>query len=182
MPINDDKLYEEIGRAWQQYTAWREKIFAGYLSVLAVLAFAFSKDLSIPVRAMVFASAFVVSVVFWILDCRTTELVNLCQAVGEGLADSRGFFAELNQRRFAKETLVSYGRAINVLVASVMGTSVVGLSVYMLRWWRSKDGVSPWWSLFAVVLAIVFYLLLQKAINTRWSGERAAHRAHHQSR
>lgn len=65
MSINDEKLYDELGRVWQQYVLWREKIFAGYLSVLAALGYALSKVEGHPGRAAaVFALADVVSVVF----------------------------------------------------------------------------------------------------------------------
>ena len=133
--IDPNKLYEEIGKAWQYFDSWREKIFAGYLSVLAALAFGLSKSASIHVRAVLFAFGILVSVgVFRTLDFRTTELINLCQAAGDNLAGPKGLHRALSGLRFAttkswKKSWLSYGTAISLLVASVIATSFVGLAM-----------------------------------------------------
>lgn len=176
MPISDESLYAEIGRAWLYFDSWREKIFAGYLSVLAALAFAFTKNASVPIRATVFAFAILVSVVFWILDFRTTELINLCQAAGESLAESKGFYGELNRRRFAKKHRVSFGFAITLLVSGVVATSAVGLLIYMLRWRRGTGDVSIWWSISGVVFACAVLAFLHKYADQRWSEEQKSYR------
>jgi hypothetical protein len=182
MPINDDKLYEEIGRVWQYFVSWREKIFAGYLSVLAALAFAFLKDPSATLRAGVFAFAFVVSAVFWILDSRTTELLSTCQAAGDRLADSRGFYGKLNAERFAEKGDppqhkrrrlwifgLSYGLAINTLVASVSAASLVGC---VAEFWRRKNEVGFWRPTAVGVLAFMIFVILQWLTHTAWSREK----------
>jgi hypothetical protein len=180
--VADDKLYEEIGRVWQYFDSWREKIFAGYLSVLAALAFTFSKNTSAPVRAGVFAFAVVVSAVFWILDSRTTELLSICQAAGDKLADSRGFYARLNSERFAEKgddperryrrlwiSGVSYGLAINTLVASVSAASFVGC--FVESWaWKSEGGI--WMPVVAIVLAFAIFALLQMITYKAWLKEK----------
>jgi hypothetical protein len=176
MPIEDEKLYEEIGRAWLYFDSWREKIFAGYLTVLAALALAFSKDASLYVRTAVFAFSIVVSVVFWILDFRTTELLNLCQAAGEQMAESKGFYGELNQRRFARKNRVSFGFAVSLLVSSVIATGAVGFLFCMVTWWRSADGISMWWLHIAVALCFGVLIFLYDYADKRWSEERNNYR------
>lgn len=174
-PMENDKLYEEIGRNWLHYVSWREKIFAGYLSVLAALAFAFSKESGIPVRTALCGFAVVVSVVFWILDFRTTELVNLCQLAGEKMAESKGFYGALNQRRFAERHLVSFGLAINLLVSSIIATSAVGVLISIVKWKRSADEPSIWWALVAVALTAVVFGVLYSYADNKWSDERERH-------
>jgi hypothetical protein len=188
MPIDDDKLYEEVGRVWQYFDSWREKIFAGYLSVLAALAFAFLKDPSTPLRAGVFAFAFVVSAVFWILDSRTTELLSICQAAGDTLAHSRGFYGKLNSERFAEKgglpqhryrrlwiTGVSYGLAINALVASVSAASLVGCFVELRKWWNVGGFRRP---AVAFVFAVMIFALLQMFTSWAWSREEKKYKDH----
>ena len=52
----DDKLiFEQLRETWLRFAAWRERIFAGYLTVLAALGYAFSKNPSIPIRSAAFA-------------------------------------------------------------------------------------------------------------------------------
>ena len=171
MAISGEKLYEEIGRAWLHYVSWRERIFAGYLSVLAVLAFAFSKEQDPLVRSAVFACGILVSGVFRILDFRTTELVNLCQVAADELAGSKGFYGHLNRRRFGVMdgrsrrlylrlwiSGTSYGLAINILVASISAASLVGCCVELQRY---MSGGSLYKPIVAVVLAFVIFALLQ---------------------
>jgi hypothetical protein len=189
MPIAEDKLYTEIGQNWLHYVSWREKIFAGYLTVLAALAYAFSQNINSAVRCAVFAFGFLVSVVFRILDFRTTELVNLCQVAGDDLAVSKGFYGALNRLRFEHSpsrhrlwiALVSYGLAINVLVASVSAASVVGFAVSIQRWLGGMETpVSPvkwWWSQIALALAFVIFVLLQWLTHGAWSREQKRYRS-----
>jgi hypothetical protein len=176
MPIDDDKLYDQLGRAWIHYALWRERIFAGYLSVLAALGYAFSKDTSIPVRTSVFGFAILISAVFRILDYRTTDLVNLVQRAGESLAGSKGLHREIEVGRFGTEGRASYGLAIDTLVAGVTGTSAAGLFC-MLMLWRNNDGARWWWSIVAVVLAFVFWVCLRKYTRKLWLDEQAKHKA-----
>jgi hypothetical protein len=179
MPIDDDKLYDDVVRAWLNYISWREKIFAGYLSVLAALAFAFSKITSDHGHAATFAFAFLVSAAFRILDYRTTELVNLCQRVGERLENSEGFYGELNRERFAREGRPSYGLAIDLIVAFISGASVIGLAFYSRKWWTGNDEISRCWSLAAIVAVLVSWSLLRWYSNKIWPEEREKWRKDH---
>lgn len=169
------------------YVSWREKIFAGYLTVLAALAYAFSQNTNAAVRCAVFAFGFLVSGVFRILDFRTTELVNLCQAEGHSLAGSKGFYRMLNRVRFEEEHSpslrtfwiagVSYGLAINLLVASVSAASAVGFVVSLHRW-RGGTGAVRWqWSVIAVALAFVIFLFLRWRSHVAWAKEQERYRS-----
>ena len=39
MNSEQEKLYEQLGHTWRHFASWREKVLAGYLTVLAGLAF-----------------------------------------------------------------------------------------------------------------------------------------------
>jgi hypothetical protein len=136
-------------------------------------------------RAVVCGFAIVVSVVFRILDFRTTELINLCQDTGEKLAESRGFFGDLNRLRFPnkdsekcwramlkRETLVSYGFAINLLVASVIGARAAGLVINWLKWVGWTCGGKLWWSVIAALIAVALLVCFQCYTYKAWLRER----------
>ena len=176
----DDKLYEQLSRAWIHFASWREKIFAGYLTVLAGLGFAFSKETTIPVRAAVIAFGLIVSAVFRIVDYRTTDLVDLCQVTGESLEDSsRGFFSDLNRGRFAVMGRSSYALAIDVLVAAVSGMSGAGLCICMLKWCHNTYPIRWWWSIVALGLGSVFAIALQSYSRWIWRTKRAVYNTSH---
>jgi hypothetical protein len=159
------------------FASWRERIFAGYLTVLAALGFAFSKETSIPVRAAVFAFGILVSAVFRILDFRTTDIINLCQDAGESLEGSGGFYGEINERRFDVEGRASYALAIDTLVTVVVGASATGLAIYLLRWRRVNYTVGPCWSIVTVTLILVLWIGLRTYTKKIWSDERTAYKA-----
>jgi hypothetical protein len=170
--ISDDKLYGELGKAWLHYISWREKIFAGYLTVLAALAYAFSRDASPSVRSAVFAFAILISVVFRILDIRTTGYVNLCQKAGRSLTADKGLYAEIDKNRFSAWSVATYGFAINMLVASVIGASAVGLVISVLKWRHSDYAVSWYWSVFAVAGAILVLIIAECCTSRIWKREK----------
>ena len=174
MPTDDQKLYEEIGQAWRHFASWREKIFAGYLTVLAALGIGFSQVTSIPVRAAIFAGGILVSAVFWILDFRNAQLINACQAAGDRLERGKGCYGELNRLRFDRKSPLTYGLAISLLVGGVGAASVGGLSVYMVRWWGGE--FSLWAFIIAVVVAVAVPLVLRKLGNKQRSTEEAQYR------
>jgi hypothetical protein len=189
MPISDDKLYSEIRKDWLQYVSWREKIFAGYLTALAALAFAFSQNKSPAVLCLVFVFGFLVSVVFRILDFRTTELLNLCQLLGDLLEGSKGFYSALNATRFdekktaseEKDSLFrsilrrlwivgsSYGLAINILVAWVSSVSFVGCIV---EWRRCENKFKLAGGLTVAFVSFILFWCLQKLSNSAWLKEK----------
>ena|SRR6266478_4654882 len=172
MPINDDKAYEEIGRAWRHFASWREKIFAGYLSVLAALALGFSKTSGIPIHAAIFACGILVSAVFWILDFRNIQLLNACQLAGERLESSEGYYGRLNRLRFEQKTPLGYGLAIRVLVVSVVGTSAGGVSFYALGRLLNKFSLC-WPFVIGLALAVALEAGLRKLADKQQSIEEA---------
>lgn len=142
MPIEDEKLYEEIGRAWRHFASWREKAFGGYLTVLAALAVGFYQNRSLPVRTVIFAGALLVSAVFWILDVRNLQLMNACQLAANRLECNKGCYAGLNRVRFERKRSPSHGLAINLLVDGVGAVGVAGLCTCFMRWY--SEGAIPW--------------------------------------
>jgi hypothetical protein len=173
-PVANDKLYEEIGRTWQFFASWRDKLFAGYLSAIAALAFAFSKSPCIPVRAGLFASGILLSLVFRILDYRTTYFINFCELEAAKLADWKGFFGEFTQERFEKTNhsgfakavkKLGFAKALNILVAIILGACVTGLFFYLLRWGDYRCEFSLCWAFVGLAPCIGSYLCLDL-----WSG------------
>jgi len=127
--MNEEKLYSEVGEAWRHLTSWREKIVAGYLTVLGALGAGFASQASPGYRSAVLSAAILISVVFWILDFRNRRLVGGCQDVGARLEDRKGCYAEL-QRLRAEQTPLTHGTAINLLVSGVVGAATGGLCLY----------------------------------------------------
>lgn len=139
--MNDETLYAELGHAWRQFISWREKIFAGYLTVLAALGIAFAQGSSVPLRSGIFAGAVVVSVVFWILDFRNRQMIGACQTAAAALEQQKGAYSALNRLRFDRVTRVTHGLGINLLVGGVVGASCGGLYIYLARWWAGDFNV-----------------------------------------
>jgi hypothetical protein len=123
-------IYEEAGRAWIHFVTWRERIFAGYLTVLAALGVAFHAEASPLMRLVVCGACILVSVVFWILDLRNRELIGACQAAAQLLEDGKGAYSALNSLRFDSTKRYTHGLAINLLVCSVVGGSVGAIVLY----------------------------------------------------
>jgi hypothetical protein len=172
MPIDEDKLFDQVCQTWTHFAAWREKIFAGYLTVLAGLAYAFSKDAGAPVRSALFAFAILISVLFRILDIRTTGQINLCQRVGARLAGGEGVHGEIMKDRFSTSRLTTYGFAINMLVAGVIGASGAGLFIYIEKW-RDPGYVPCWeWSVLAVIASIVVLIIAECYTGKIWRREK----------
>jgi len=168
---HDPKLYEEVAVIWRHFASWREKIFAGYVTVLAALAVAFSQNTSAPIRVAVFGGAALVSVVFWILDFRNSQLLNACQDAAALLEDPGGGYRALSGLRSDpnSRTWATYGLAIDLLVGVVITASSAGMVVYIGR--SSKDQIGLLTLGLAVVAAALLVSLLQSLRTKRWSKE-----------
>jgi hypothetical protein len=180
MPINDDKLYEEIGRTWRHFGSWREKAFAGYLTVLAALAVGFSHNTGLLVRAGIFAGAILVSAVFWILDLRNLQLMNACQLAAGPLECEKGCYAELNRVRFYRRTSPTHGLAVNLLVDGVGTAGVGGLCTCFIRWWSGGLILWPSWQpLIGGMAALVIWvhIRLKKLAERERAEDEAQYRA-----
>lgn len=160
MPIDEGKLYEEIGHTWRHFASWREKSFGGYLTVLAGLAIGFSQNTSAPARAAIFAAGILVSAVFWILDYRNAQFINACQRAAAPLEGTLGCYANLNQARFAAHDPLTYRLAINMLVGGVSAASVGGLWIHLARWCGGSYNSAPFVA--TAVLAIAIPALLER--------------------
>jgi len=190
--VSPDKLYDELCQAWRLFVSWRDKIFAGYLSVLAVLAYAISQYPSTLFRVVGFSFVILFSLVFRILDFRTNEFINSCQLAGDMMEGSTGFCAEINRRRYGKpseetvvdlpkDSWVNFTTAINLLVVFVVGISLAGLIFYLLEWSLVNVGFRCWPILaivptvgvaVGVALVVILWKLQRKQGKEVWDKDR----------
>jgi len=80
-------LYEELGRNFRHFLAWRRFLFAGYFAVIAGLAAAFKlveKGISNS-NAFLLLVAALLSTLFWLLDRRNRKLIRNASDAGENL-------------------------------------------------------------------------------------------------
>ena len=168
---HDSKLYEELAHIWQHFASWREKIFAGYVTVLAALGVAFSQNTSARIHVAVFAGAALVSIVFWILDFRNSQLLNACQNAAALLENPGGGYRALSSLRSDpnSKTWATYGLAIDLLAGSVITAASAGMAVYIGR--SSKDQIGLLTLGLAVVGAALLVSLLQSLRTKQWSKE-----------
>lgn len=171
--MTEDHADRQLVATWQHFASWKEKIFAGYLVVLGGLGISFFGTASQAWRILILGAAVVVSVVFWLLDYRTGQLLNACQVAASQQNQDRSVFAALNETRFTKSTRwTSYGFAIDLLVGAVTATSLAAVSVYWARLPSGSVGaVAP------TVLIVAFPLIVLAAqmLRTRqWNKERTA--------
>lgn len=175
MPINDEKLYEEIGQAWRHFASWREKIFAGYLTTVAALAVGYFQNASVFLRAAIFAGGVLVSVVFWMLEFRNVQLINACQMAADRLEHGKGCYAELNRLRFDRKTFLTYSAAISLLAIAISAYCFGGFCLYVVRSWQSGTIV---WPLFAAgIFGLAVSIFLKRLLDQRMSGDEALYRA-----
>jgi hypothetical protein len=162
-----EKLYDELGQTWRHFASWREKSFAGYLTVLTTLGIGFSQNANFAVRGAILAGGIVVSIAFWILDFRNHQCLNACQVAAASLEDSKGVYSALNNLRFAtKRTWFTYGLAIDLLVSGVIGASFAGMLVYVVR--LAKDLIGLLALSLAAAVACVIAWRLQALRGRRW--------------
>lgn len=142
MDVRD--LYAEIGESWRQFVVWRERIFGGYLAVIAPLAIAFTQVGDADLQVILLLAAVTVSVAFWILDFRNRTLLWACQRAGEALEKTvettkalprgeRGCYSALNDVRLFPGTRLTHGFAINIIiVAAIVAGSLAGMAFRLL--------------------------------------------------
>ncbi len=143
MDVRD--LYAEIGESWRQFVAWHERIFGGYLAVIAALAIAFTQVGDADLQVILLLAAVTVSVAFWILAFRNRTLLWACQRAGEALEKTvettkalprgeRGCYSALNDVRLLPGTRLTHGFAINIIVAAIVAGSLAGMAFKLLAW------------------------------------------------
>ena len=164
-PIGNEKLYEEIGRTWRHFASWREKAFAGYLTVLAALAVGFAHCANFPERVGIFAGALLTAVVFWILDFRNLLLMNACQHAARPIESDKGCYSELIRVRYKRKSPLTHGFAINLVVTPVCAASISGLCICVVNLSNTGETIWPHWALIlgAVLLPTIFTLFYKLA-------------------
>jgi len=110
---------------------WREKLFAGYLAALAALGFAIVQSGSAKARSASFAAGIVISIVFWIIDARSRQIVNACQIAAARFENDAGCYSALNRLRFDGSSRFTYWLGIHCLVAVSLAACAVGLIEYL---------------------------------------------------
>jgi hypothetical protein len=160
--MEDESTDKELAVTWRYFASWREKLFGGFLAVLAGLGISFFRT-PLPVwRLVVCLAAIVVSVAFWLIDLRTGQLLNASQAAGA----KRGLevFAALEVERFEQsKRWITYGFAIDLLVGIVVAGSVAGAIVY---WNRLPEGKIGFAVPSAVVVVFLVFVLMSQRIRT----------------
>jgi hypothetical protein len=170
-------LYEELGRTWQHFVSWREKIFAGYLAVQAALGVAYSHSqdshYSDDVSIVILFGAVLFSIVFWILDVRTNQLVNACQHRAASLEeDHQGAYHAIKS---VGGSCLTYSLAVDVLVSSVASLATAYIVPCLVtsqnsRMSRGSAYLVTGWHLGCLVVVLI--LLLQLVRRTRPYEER----------
>ena len=174
--MEDDKLYVQLAQMWQHYASWREKIFAGYLTVLAGLGVLFSQNARPSIRAMAFVGSILVSIVFVILDLRNEQFINVCQDAAAALEGKNGGYSTLNLLRDRVESRAGLGVAVRLLAGGVISGSIGGFCVYVIRWWQTDlDGTAVLGGLVVVITAC----LLPRFF--RWLGSRGPRTSPHKA-
>jgi len=154
--VDDKTLYKEAADLWRHFAAWREKLFAGYITALGALALACAQYASSGIRSAILVSGILVSTVFWILDLRNRELFSASQGVAARLENKIGGYRALDEIRFSGTNSLTHGVAIDLLVSGVMGGCIGALFVFVPRWYQaSSSSVLP-----VIVMGICFALLL----------------------
>jgi len=80
-------LYEEVGKNFRHFLAWRRFLFAGYFGIMAGLANVFDwKNLeNIDKNGIVLFMAVIITLLFWSLDLRNRKLIRNASDAGEYL-------------------------------------------------------------------------------------------------
>src|SRR4051812_30912639 len=90
--VDEKDLYAEAGQLLRHYLGWREKLLGGYVAIVAALALGVVKYdgyLKI-VRPGLAAIGCFLTIIFWLLDRRNTELFDHCVDAGVGLEERLG--------------------------------------------------------------------------------------------
>jgi hypothetical protein len=101
--LSVDERYREIGENYRYFLAWRERLFAGYLAVLAALALAFvsagqlpqAGAATLPMRVVMPLIAILISWIFWMLEFRNRDLFHCCQNAGRLVEKGAGIYSDL---------------------------------------------------------------------------------------
>ncbi len=131
MGIDDQDRYEQLGKAWRHVVSWRDKLFAGYLTVLGALGYVILQDATAVRRLALFGAGVMLSAIFWIFEFRTRNIVNACQATAASLEADRGLYTTMIRLRKKSKRWQTYGFGMSLLTAGAIGICLAGLMRYL---------------------------------------------------
>lgn len=132
--MKNEELYKAASETWRHFASWREKIFAGYLTVLAGLGVALAGQAAPRLRVALYAGAVLVSAVFWLLDFRNAQILNACQGAAAGRESPEGAYSAMRRvRSRGSAARITFGLAVDVLVAGVVSCASTAIGVKVLE-------------------------------------------------
>ena len=132
MAIDDQSRYQELGEAWRQVVAWREKLFAGYLTVLGALGYVVLQNSDELRRSVLCIAGILLSVMFQLLEIRTRNIANEYQYTGSLLEKpGSGCYTTMENARDQSTRWLTFGFPISLLTGFAIGICVVGLMRYL---------------------------------------------------
>lgn len=128
-------VYGEIGTNYRYFLAWRHRLFAGYVAVLAGLSVAYwSVGDDDAFRKAIIAASFVITVVFWILEYRNRDLYHACQNSGQAcesdLPQDVGIYTRLTSNTDVLHRRITQSLGIDILFFVVIVASIV-VEIYL---------------------------------------------------
>ena len=155
----NDSNSREPAETWRHFAIWREKLFGGFLAVLAALGVAFFRTDLPTWRFVICLAAVVVGVAFWLLDLRTGQLINVSQRAAAEQGSGKDSFAALQKARFEQSSpWITYGLGVDLLIGGILAGSFAGAYHYWTRLPESALGVTP---AIALVVILVFLVVSQ---------------------
>ena len=164
--VDPNKLYEELGQNYRYFLGWRERIFAGYVTILAGLGLGFAQSGRASFEIGVLVAAVLVSVVFLILDQRTRDLFCQCQLAAGELeknAHITGVYTALEGLRRPIGSVGTHSFAVKLLVGGIVGGAVAGLLAKIPGWFTLQKHAIP------IISGLVVWILLTAALE-KWYG------------
>ena len=81
-------VYEKASELHRYYLSWRQFLFAGFIAVIGLIIFKCCDMSNYLIIAILMLIASIVSLVFYFLDKRNSELYHICQIVESKIEDS----------------------------------------------------------------------------------------------
>jgi len=132
--VDEQDLNAEAGQLLRHYLGWREKLLGGYVAIVAALAVGFVKYdgyLKI-VRPGLAATGCFLTIVFWLLDRRNTELFDHCVDAGADL-EARSALAGPLTRIRKKSKTITHRRVLGLWFA-LSGSAMLLITVLIWLW------------------------------------------------
>ena len=132
--VDEQNLYAEAGQLLRHYLGWREKLLGGYVAIVAALALAVVKYdgfLRIVRPGLVGVGCFL-TLVFWLLDRRNTELFDHCVDAGVALEAKSGLAGPFTAIRQKPKTFTH--RQVLGLWFALSGGSMLCIMILIWLW------------------------------------------------